>query len=63
MKIWRFHIKLVTAWFDFWIGLYWDRKQKVLYFLPIPMVGIAISKQQFSGDQIEDDRQIAKEDA
>ena len=23
-------------WFDFWVGLFYDRKQKILYFCPFP---------------------------
>ena len=35
-------IKPLFAWYDFWIGAYWDRKSKVLYVLPLPMFGIKI---------------------
>ncbi len=36
-------IEPVIAWFDFWIGLYWDRKARALYILPLPCLGIKIS--------------------
>lgn len=35
-------IKLLFAWYDLWIGFYYDRKNKSLYIFPIPMVGIVI---------------------
>lgn len=35
----KMKIKLIIGWFDFWIGFYFDRKKKCLYFFFIPMVG------------------------
>ena len=31
-------IRLFFAWFDLWIGAYWDRKKKILYVCPVPTV-------------------------
>lgn len=38
------HVKLIFAWYDFWVGLFWDKKKKILYFFPIPMLGIVFRK-------------------
>ena len=36
-------------WFDIWMGLYIDRKNKAVYICPVPMLGIKISWEQNSG--------------
>jgi len=42
----RIHIRPVVAWYDLWIGLFWDSRKRRLYILPVPMLGIFI---QFGG--------------
>jgi len=35
-------VKLIFAWYDFWIGFYLDRDNRTLYFLPFPTIGFKI---------------------
>jgi hypothetical protein len=35
-------IKVFFAWYDLWIGAYWDRKERVLYVCPLPTIAIAV---------------------
>lgn len=35
-------IKVIFKWYDFWVGLFWDKKKRILYLFPIPMLGIEI---------------------
>ena len=37
------NIRLFFAWYDFWVGFYYDQKRKILYFCPLPMLVIAVS--------------------
>ena len=45
-------INLVLAWFDFWVGFFWDRKKRDLYILPIPTIGIRIHFHKWKNKQI-----------
>lgn len=40
-------IKPLFAWYDLWIGAFWDAKGRKLYILPIPCVGIIL---EFNND-------------
>ena len=35
----QWKLKPLFAWYDIWIGVYIDRKQRRVYFFPIPCVG------------------------
>ena len=36
-------VSFLFAWYDFWIGVYIDRKNYKVYILPIPMFGIVLN--------------------
>jgi len=35
-------VELIFAWYDLWIGIFYDKKKRWIYVLPIPMFGIII---------------------
>lgn len=35
-------VRGIMAWYDCWIGAYWDRAERRLYLLPLPCLGIVI---------------------
>ena len=34
----RLRIRLHWIWFDFWMGMFYDKKKKVIWFSPFPMM-------------------------
>ena len=38
-------VRFLFAWYDLWVGAYWDRKQRVLYVCPLPCVLIALARE------------------
>lgn len=34
---------LVFAWYDMWVGVFWDGKKGKLYVLPFPCVGLCFT--------------------
>lgn len=35
-------VKFLFAWYDCWVGLFWDAKKRRLYIFPIPMCGVVL---------------------
>lgn len=35
-------VRVRFAWYDLWVGAYWDRKTRVLYVCPLPTLLIVI---------------------
>ena len=33
-------VRPLFAWYDMWIGAYWDKNKRRLYILPLPCIGI-----------------------
>ena len=38
----RVRVRPMFAWYDFWVGAFWDRKKRTLYVFPVPMFGVRI---------------------
>lgn len=35
-------VKLIFAWYDLWVGAFWDAGKRHLYILPVPCLGVVI---------------------
>ena len=38
----RWSAKFLFAWYDLWVGIFWDAGKRKLYILPLPCVGVVI---------------------
>ncbi len=35
-------VRGIFAWYDLWVGLFWDQHKHRLYIFPLPCIGICI---------------------
>jgi|WetSurMetagenome_2_1015567.scaffolds.fasta_scaffold02470_17 hypothetical protein len=35
-------VRVSLRWYDLWVGFYWDRRELVLYFCPLPAVVVEL---------------------
>lgn len=38
----QINVRFIFAWYDLWVGFYWDSAKCRLYVLPIPCFGVCI---------------------
>lgn len=38
----RVKVRPLFAWYDLWIGVFWDRQKRRLYVLPLPCIGFVV---------------------
>lgn len=50
-------VKLIFAWYDLWIGFFWDTKKKWLYIFIIPTIGIVFQFKKKSAIDVNDPSQ------
>lgn len=36
------NVRVFFAWYDLWVGLYWDRDSRTAYFCPVPCVVVKV---------------------
>lgn len=44
----KLKIRLMFAWYDLWMGAYYDRKARALYVFPLPMLGLKVERRDHS---------------
>ena len=40
-------IRVFFAWYDFWLGFYYDRLHHILYFCPLPCLVVEINPEYY----------------
>jgi hypothetical protein len=47
----RWSVKPIFAWYDVWVGIFWDSRKRKLYILPLPCVGLVVEFPMRHNDQ------------
>lgn len=47
-------LRFLFAWYDLWVGCYWDRRHRDLYVLPIPMCGFVLHFHRWEPSELID---------
>lgn len=37
-------IRPIFAWYDFWVGIFYDKNKRIVYIFPLPMFSIKIQR-------------------
>ena len=64
MKFGKWHIAPLFAWYDFWVGWFWNIEKRKLYIFPIPMFGVMVWKEMPTNRSLDIqrlDRMVADE--
>ena len=52
-------LKFIFAWYDIWIGFFYDKKKNWLYFFPLPTLGIIIKfKEKYIFPAIQEEKLV-----
>jgi len=47
--------EIIVAWYDIWVGFYWDREKRRLYYFPVPCLGLFIQMPAKQSEDFTDD--------
>jgi hypothetical protein len=45
------NVHVIFAWYDVWVGFFWDRQKHRLYVCPVPCIALVISFKESAAEQ------------